>query len=584
MCVYLLALIKLLKTKNNQKTGNAIRALGRMAILSANSRRNSSSSMTLNSPRPSINAGYTIIDPARPIMQVLNEEHTPDIPEENQIDVIDSKELESIVSPVTLPKKSTKEKSSAERNDSGFSDCSISSMVTAINNIQPISNVVTVHPLFSVVNSITEEKSMEKDPGKIANNEKIIDMGANVSVNKLKLKFVEKDNKKQISNKNIPKKVQRPASANPILTTSKIEIVSKIDLKRSQSIPPLQLNKPINSNISKLNNTVNESIQRPVLRSASLNDRIMENGQIMRSDFTNTVKMRKKSLEHSVQREKHLTSPRILLEPLGKVTKLLQRFDAQNHHITTSSPSTTVAINEVHDHDEMPDDERTIHEMPNIVTEPDEIETHDLNPINNCLELTLKPKSTTLIKSMRTASDLKTKQIPKPKTNIKPSVFDTKINLHRSRSPTRHNTNTLEINRFATKSMAIVQTKKSIKNSQKSTSADTTTATTITTKQHKTVAHGSIKSSVYASFNRTSPVRLSGRVKEVTDRLSAPKGIMKRSTSSGSKKTIIAGEQHQQHEFIVTETTIEQKANCEFTLRSKMNESFRKANAFWKAT
>lgn len=581
--------------------------------------------MISGSPRPSINTVHTLIDPIRPTMQPVAEEVSlfndsylsgDDV---DRVDIVECQPPSDIKSAIILEKK-MKEKTCTERNDSGFSDCSINSSVNATKNLSAPSNVLTVHPLLSEVNLITEEKIIDREDqydDSFAVGEKTIDMGANVSVNLLKQKLekfaeVQENNKKTIPNEKVPKKVSRPASANPILI-GKIEVEQKQDLNRSKSIPSMELYKKTESEcvdpkILNLNQKSHE--QTADISSIGLNDRINQNGQIMRSDFTNTVKMRKKSLEMSVQREKHSTSPRILLEPLGKVTKLLQRFDAQTQsQATSSSPSpspsiSNVIIDEVQDENESGEKRNDFGRDDSddvfIISEqmPVTSETPPASLIPKSIPF-VKPKIS--VKSIKSTANIesgfKYKQFAN--TRQKAVTTNTKANVNAFESKIKYtNTATVEINQIATKSMTIVQTKtnntKSLKNVQKSKIAEAAehhykqqiTTTTIGSRQiTKNIGIDSPKSTVYASFNRTSPVRLSGRVKEVTDRLSTPKGFAKQITTSNcnatSKKAIQFDEQR---ESMAVETTIENKTNCEFTLRSKMNEGFRKANAFWKAT
>lgn len=585
--------------------------------------------MISGSPRPSINTAYTLIDPIRPTMQPVAEEvcliRDSDLVSCDEVDRVEIVEIvecqpPSDIKPAIVPEKLMKEKTCTERNDSGFSDCSVNSSVNVTQNLPAPSNVPPLYPLLSDVNSITEGKIIDRDQnkGSITVGEKSIDMGANVSVNFLKQKlekfaeFDEINTKKNIPNRNVPKKVSRPASANPILA-GKIEVEQKQDLNRSKSIPPMEFSRKIESTgvdptaqIPNLNQKAHE--QTAAISPTGLDDRINPNGQIMRSDFTNTVKMRKKSLELSVQREKHLTSPRLLLEPLGKVTKLLQRFDAQNQcQAPSSSPSpsiSTVIIDELQDENEFPEarDQFGRDESDDVIIISEEIPITPITPpaslIPKSIPFVEKPKIP--VKSTKSTanfdSGLKNKQFVNARQ--KTITTNTKPNVNAFQSKIRYtNTATVEINRIATKSMTIVQTKtnntKSLKNVQKSKIAEAAehhykqqiTTNTTGSQQIKNVGIGSPKSTVYASFNRTSPVRLSGRVKEVTDRLSTPKGYAKRTTTSNSnatsKKTLQSVEQR---ECFAIETTIDNKTNSEFTLRSKMNESFRKANAFWKAT
>lgn len=518
-----------------------------------------------------------------------------------------------------IPQKLMKEKTCTERNDSGFSDCSINSSANVTNNLPATSNVLSVHPLLSEVNSIIEEKIIDRDQNKGSSTigKKTIDMGANVSVNLLKQKLEKFAEVHENDKKIIPKNVSRPPSANPILI-EKIEVEQKRDLSKSKSMPPMEFSKKFESTGVDLKLEIPNFYQKDhheqtaVIFPTDLDDRINQNGQIMRSDFTNTVEMRKKSLELSLQREKHSTSPRILLEPLGKVTKLLQRFDAQNasQASSSSSPSpsiSTVIIDEVYDENEsqVKRHDFDCDECDDVVFSSEEKPMTPVTP-----PASLIPKSISIVKPKvhvkstksiaNFESGFKNKQFAN--TRQKTITTNTKTNVNAFESKIRYtNTATVEINRIATKSMAIIQTKtnntKSLKKFQKSQivaeaaehhyKQQIATATTTGSRQisTKNVGIGLPKSTVYASFNRTSPVRLSGRVKEVTDRLSTPKGFAKRMTTPNSNATSKKAMQSvEQRESFAIETTIDNKTNCEFTLRSKMNESFRKANAFWKAT
>lgn len=160
----------------HQKTGNAIRALGRMATLSA-SRRNSSNNLSSsNSPRASISAN----NPSR--MSSLNEEDSivtkpnsddtnSQIVEENnnRIDE-DLRNIESKLSPEVIknPDKDFREKKTvrsrvcSERSDSGFSDCSI-------HNTSSCSCTST--PLLRKKFQINEEPEFLGDAGSTTSSE-----------------------------------------------------------------------------------------------------------------------------------------------------------------------------------------------------------------------------------------------------------------------------------------------------------------------------------------------------------------------------------------------------------------------------
>ncbi|KRT83908.1 protein kinase, partial [Oryctes borbonicus] len=132
-----------------QKTGNAIRALGRMATLSA-SRRNSSSSLSSNSPRPSIsgnnqsrmsslNEEESVTNNSIQTIAVIEEKTSNEgevvqtIEENNNKINADSKntienKLPDVIKGVDKEmreKKTVRSRVCSERSDSGISDCSI---------------------------------------------------------------------------------------------------------------------------------------------------------------------------------------------------------------------------------------------------------------------------------------------------------------------------------------------------------------------------------------------------------------------------------------------------------------------------
>ncbi|XP_004444570.2 myosin light chain kinase, smooth muscle isoform X14 [Drosophila pseudoobscura] len=198
-----------------QKTGNAIRALGRMATLSA-SRRNSAIAMgALNSPRPSI-SGLGMLNAASALVSTVNTQMTSLHEEEDDFSV----EMPHVDKRYAHGALKLRDKSQcSERSDSGYSECSNCSLGAA--------GVVAQETLL-------------------------------LSLAKSKLEQIAK------------------ASSGPLPVV--------LDCPES----PITLELP------------------------------PKGEAIMRSDFTNTIKMRKKSLEDSAMREK----PKLHAKPLCESSKL----------------------------------------------------------------------------------------------------------------------------------------------------------------------------------------------------------------------------------------------------------------------
>lgn len=631
-----------------------------MAILSANSRRSSSTPTSPSSPRPSIGNGNIPNETARSLMQSLNEEEVvskpiplppPPPPEPKMISLnpigFSNYTNESV-------EKISKEKNCTERSDSGFSDCSNSSNGNTILAAHIPTNVAMVHPLFDKINSISEEKSMN-EPNQCGNSSnKVKELGSKVSVNMLKMKLEKMADAQQEtskifnSNKKMVKRLSTPftvvatniiedvldeeKSCNELMRTSYSFNLDDVDSLREFDDEPKSL--PITQ------------ATKTLMRSSSLHQkRIVEKEPIMKSDFTNTIKMRKKSLESNAAREKQIHPQRILLEPSGKVSKLLRRFDSQNttangFYIDTTSVTEPIV--------QTPGIDDTIKEMTLSESNKADDEIIEILGTNNATELvsvaqksptsiaaTVARKSPTkIVKTIVSSGSgsmkrvIASKQSANTKTHI--TSMEMKVTSQR-KSPTKltNDASNTPINRATPKAinnqMKHSNTLKKSHNKSSASTADpgsvsiiqrasrnasaTTTTTTTTTSTTATTN----KATAYSSFNRTSPVRLSGRVREVTDRLSTTKAIVKatspvrdRSDKKSMGKYKMVHEFNQEHHQnmamksisgkIVTvseaiieteqhiEHTINGKIDGTFTLKSKMNENFRKASAFWKAT
>ncbi|GLH01363.1 Obscurin [Gryllus bimaculatus] len=113
-----------------QKTGNAIRALGRMATLSAASRRNSNASSTSGSPRPSLSGGgisrmSSLNEEDREALLLSDLSSTPLV---NTTEILEchSKYANHMngLNSVDTSNKSGRMRLCSERSDSGIGDCS----------------------------------------------------------------------------------------------------------------------------------------------------------------------------------------------------------------------------------------------------------------------------------------------------------------------------------------------------------------------------------------------------------------------------------------------------------------------------
>lgn len=547
-----------------------------MATLSANSRRNSAVSSTSSSPRPSIANGNTPIESSRPQMQSLNEEENvvdaiiplPPIPKLSKLKAKHSNEIDhnnveinthdhnhnnntetdtTELIALSIAHENKKEKSCTERNDSGFSDCStISNSHYTNNNVHSISNIAITNsnPLFDKSKSIFEEKANAEQ--RELNGVK--EFGGKVSVNMLKLKLekmaeAQHENKpssntnikpiKKLStpygNTSIEPDVQTPIDVTNDSVDSKQRECHSFDLNESKSASHIDMKIDVNKTV------FDKPIKHALMRSASLHHkRIVEKEPIMRSDFTNTVKMRKKSLESNALRDKQIHSPRVILEPSGKVSKLLQRFNSRNNSITSTSSETQIDC---------------IANESNIIESPDIDENDALDKLkfddlslttcnkqqdNEIIEILSTPLAAQSILSPHSGDSRKSQvKVIKPIVSNSSSSRHTVTTKHefintkssvcsmdlkqRSYSPTKFTNNHMAVNNRSLKQTKHVN---AIKKSQKSITVEAMQqhqqqsansiqkATTKATQSNKTTA--------YASFNRTSPIRLSGRVKEVT--------------------------------------------------------------------
>lgn len=530
-------------------------------------------------------------------MSSLNEEEFMPEPElgEPNVDLPDN---------VTAHRMS-KENTCTERSDSGFSDCSNSSNGHAALN----GNTLVAHPLFDKANSISEEKEKSTSdsnqlPATNGNNV-VKEVCGKVSVNMLKLKL-EKIAEAQADTPTKPPITTRTAKT----TNGSVEEPKSIPVFKcsaSAVFEPASMPSPEQSE---------GPLRTTLARSTSLQlKKPVDKEPIMKSDFTNTVKMRKKSLESNALRDKQPvhSSPRVLLEKSGKVSKLLQRF--------SNEPSPTPEREFV---------EKTPQENALI-----ECTSTPLTAIavaqQQVVTKVVMAKATTASKSS-TVSTQSVKRSPlqerKARTTA-PVVANRSMgrkSVFERLSPTRHSTSLTNTRHNASASHSVTPSSSTNKRFVKLNSVESSgtaigsSVVTTTNTKSAVVTATAQKSTAYASFNRTSPVRLSGRVKEVTDRLSTPKTPLKkpiaiRPTShssaavakSNGKVTSMVDESRETTAIVtstaITSTTqrrqitnssmsienyqkfVSNKDEGDFAAQSqKMNENFKKASAFWKTT
>lgn len=613
-----------------------------MATLSANSRRNSSTPTSPSSPRPSIGNGSLPNEPAKPLMQPLNEEDVvPEpIPLPPPPPTSTTKSIESSNITNQRSERMSKDKDFTERSDSGFSDCSNGSNGNTIPAAHCSPNVAIIHPLFNKINSISEEKLIN-EPNQHENSlNKLKELGSTVSVNMLKMKLEKMADAQQNTSKNIDvnkKMVKKLSAPFTVVATSRFEEVLDGERGSTELITMDDVDSLRDFDDEPKSLPIGKQVTKTLVRSSSLyQKRIVDKEPIMKSDFTNTIKMRKKSLESNATREKQAHPQRILLEPSGKVSKLLRRFDSQNvtaNGLDTDTTSDAEPIVQTPGIDDTFDG-MTLHESNK--TDDEIIEILDTKKATvlatsepqkssaSMISTTARKSPTKIAKGTIVSSSgsgsmrrvIACKQSTNTKTYI--TSMEAKITSQR-RSPTKLTCDAMNtpINRATPKAISNqMKHSNSLKKSHHKSTASTADASAVQRASRN--ANASIttanKATAYSSFNRTSPVRLSGRVRQVTDRLSTSKAIVKatspvrdgshkKSLGKYTKAHAINQEHHNDNSSIksisgkfitVTEAIIETEQHVEhtingkvdgtFTLKSKMNENFRKASAFWKAT
>lgn len=675
-----------------------------MATLSANSRRNSAASTSVpSSPRPSLtgtgaaNSNINGMLNGSTVTQSIPSFHMTSVNEEESVTDVRTEEEEQ--TNITSSNKNRLNICS-ERSDSGFSECSNSSGNAAVSNGAHVTTTnghvnntsTNSHTLFSKAYSISEEKSSDVSVT-LPDNANLKEAVGQVSVNALKSRLEKMaEAQKEISGSrrtSITEKESSSPKAESKTPIMKRTTVHDLIMAKESAKDPLD-------QVAEIPRTPSKTT---LVRSASLQHKkspSIEKEPIMKSDFTYTIKMRKKSLECNALKEKQATMSRVPLEISGRVSKLMQRFNVEtssNVSEPNSTPSTPSRIDFspfecfqskpiVEFEDEIPEpikhDEYMKLSSPLVdvsptttITDMTSITTPKLVPaavvakpvfVEATSEFTenMVTKTKSSFRNVRTAtvsSSVKnTEDLVHTRENVSmesKSVFD-------RLSQSKLTNSTKPSNQSAKAFTHSVANNPKANNNKKQFNTDTVDTTS---RRSTTTSPTSVrKTTAYASFNRTSPVRLSNRVKEVTDRLATPKAIRKptvnktvlgkntvssaiaaasaksmtvetgratTSTTRSSKAAMTSTMTTAEAVAVVTETTVtttavtvnestitrahdntvlspsavkqsvnnlnfaqidekhkfsKNKIDGEFTLKSKMNENFKKASAFWKAT
>lgn len=474
-----------------------------MALLSANSRRNSAATSL------SGKTAKTSSETQRPGMELLHEVETfvpsasivlhEDVVSEllDEIDHISQGNrhpTNDIHIDVAISNEK-KDKTCAERSDSGFSDRSTSS-----NSFN--SNIITSQnrandALAAIYNGIIIEGN-EKISAEQHDLDGSKEAGVKVSVNLLKIKLeklaeVLRETKPST---NTQAKAIRKLSSSYIFDSKQLNDECDVDNVNTSLIVIDAKTTPLDPQFN-----VVEKGNHLVMRSAGPNqNRIVDKEPIMRSDFTNTVEMRKKSLECNALREKLLHSPRIILEQSGKVSKLLQRFDSRNNSLKSTSSDNQISKPTI----ETPQSEKDFEQF-NFDNRHDGVVSDQDDAVFETLNASAEFRESTSKQCEISASTYTKRAI----INNKSSALSMQI---KANSPSKPTNIPITINNRQSKQSKTVS---SFKKSQKSTIADAA-AQSNATSNRLGKSNQQVKATAYASFNRTSPIRLSGRVKEVT--------------------------------------------------------------------
>lgn len=367
-----------------QKTGNAIRALGRMATLCANARRITAAAAaaasatsapvsvinqsTSTTPFPNSDSSASTVTR----MASLNEEETIDRFDDNgPIQSISQDHHKK-----SEPDNRIKIKTCSERSDSGFSDspcisCTANNVTCTCAAANTNSHTTserstngnsanedeTIDP-FDVdgpIQSLSQDYNKESEPDTSPDSVTTLKYS---SVLDIKLNNITRDARQESSE---PDGVIEPTNSET--KELKVELpfsevndsnnnVGNGDIYCPTTLPSMDLS---NTRKSSLSRSFSASSAESKVSSFKERDPL-----IKRSDFTNTITMRKQSLEINRNKDKSVLSRSNKVDVAGKVSKMKQRFSqdnlasVSNGSSTSSSPvtvSTSSGINNKHSMD-----------------------------------------------------------------------------------------------------------------------------------------------------------------------------------------------------------------------------------------
>lgn len=303
----------------SQKTGNAIRALGRMATLCANARRITAAVASAASTPVSIIKPSTAILAPPPNsdsststvtrMASLNEEETIDRFDDNGPIQDHHKNSE--------PDNRIKNKTCSERSDSGFSEspctsCAASNSTCTCAAAGTNSQITTEH---------TNGNSASPDNFNTKKYSSVLDIKLNKIISDAQQESSELDGviePKHCETKEL--KVELPL---PEVNDSNNNIGNgEIYSPTTMALPSIDFSPTRKSSLSRsFSASSAESKVSPTTERDPL---------IMRSDFTNTITMRKQSLEINRNKDKSVVSRSTKVDVAGKVYKMKQRFSQEN--------------------------------------------------------------------------------------------------------------------------------------------------------------------------------------------------------------------------------------------------------------
>lgn len=501
-----------------------------MASLSANSRRTSNGVSTVTAKDQGLTKNTTLDIPVKPDSITVDGENNNSFAES----IRQSEPTKGI--------KWQNVKVCNERSDSGFSETPYLNLmstdyqanskarkeavieersedkidvdvVTINNNKKPVSSIVKSNsgekqritdvdddeaesqPPVDVPNPIRPLKNLHLDE-KLNDKQKF-----KKPIEKISPDLAKETSESKVSAEKLPKandKSMKPNLVNHLFTTLN---------ENPDTVKKSSLFKPPKTNADKYESAASANLNRS--QSLHHHKPTIDHDTVRRSDFTNTIQMRKKSLENSAFKER-LPPTRSILKPTGKVFNLLQKFTSSQPKVV-APPPTAIKKSCIDVVDFARDTSKskgpsarpieTIAESKSFELKPPEPKQPATKPVESKFVGTAMPaKNLTKAKPASVAvASVFNRLTPNPAkefvSDSKQSKPDPYANQFKSIADAKSNARTTKIN-------------------------GTTSAIS------KSTNHS-------PPFNRTTENRLSARVKEVTERLSIPKSP-KLSTSTSS--------------------------------------------------